>query len=320
MTKNILTFSFVSVVLFMFSCAERPYVCPEVDENGNEMCSTDMGDTQNPDTDMGAKDVGPITCEPECGNGEVCKVGVFECVACVDDSTCTDQVCNLDSNTCVDCIDNSLCTEVGASTCDGGTCGACVMDDDCAHLEGTPRCDSGTCKVECEDDSHCGGKVCDVTTQKCTTESPASAGQCESCVSDTQCNDGYHCVALGFGSPDPVPRGNYCLQIRPAGGCAKPYRIDIDRASLNGAPAERHCGVSEELTTCEAVLAATSDTECKDDNDATMADPSKCLADSGARCEDLSGGWTCTYSCGTNAQCPNGQTCLNIVGGIGYCG
>ena len=297
-------FKILILCLFAFSCLEDPQTISDV---GSETQKTDMG-----------ADTTQTTCEPDCEDGKVCKTNGFVCVACVEDAHCTDQVCNTDSNECVDCLDNSLCTEVAASTCGDGTCGACVMNEDCAHLEGTPRCDGGTCAVECEDDTHCGGKVCDVTTNTCTTLDPGTATQCQSCVSDTQCSDGFHCMPLGFGSPDPIPHGNYCLKILGAGSCNKPYRSDINRKSLNGAPAESHCGISEELTTCEAVLSAIADTECKDDN-ADAADLAKCPV-VGARCEKLLGNWTCTYSCDDASQCTSAKTCGNKVDNIGYCG
>jgi len=303
-SKKVSKFTLLHCVVFALALSS----CVSETKFEADTSKTDTGG--EPDMKVKKPDVVQRDCDPVCGTGEVCKTDGFVCVACLGDSDCTDQLCDTDSNICVDCKDNSTCTEVAGSLCTSGECGACVMDADCEHLTDTPLCDAGTCKLKCETDAHCGGKVCDVTTNLCTTDDPNTLGQCLECVSDTQCSMGYHCVPLGFGKPDPTPRGNYCLQIRPAGGCDKPYRVDIERISLNGAAAERHCGVNETLTTCEAVLAATNSTFCKDGADDTVADPSKCIEE-GARCEDLSGGWTCTYNCNNSRQCSS--ECIDAV-------
>jgi hypothetical protein len=97
-------------------------------------------------------------------------------------------------------------------------------------------------------------------------------------------------------------RGGYCLQNVTA-GCAQPFTIDIlDRETLSGMGAQTYCGIREEFTTCEAVLAFGE--KCPSD---TCPEGGICrkvgsLADK-----------RCTYECDHDLQCndpPNpGSNC-----------
>ena len=182
-------------------------------------------------------------CEPVCSNGEVCKEDTKTCVGCLTETNCSDQLCDLDSNTCVDCLtdtdcsdqlcdlasntcvdclDNSTCLSAEASTCTDETCAACVEDTDCSHIADATRCDVGVCKDGCSNDSHCGGNVCDITTNLCTTKNPGEVALCEKdCVSDTDCAVGYDCVPMEH--PVGTARGNYCLLRNVLNNCAAPY-------------------------------------------------------------------------------------------------
>ena len=291
------------LTLVLASClSETKFEDPSiVDTSKPDASKTDFG---KPDATK-KPDVAQTDCDPKCGAGEVCKTDDFTCVECLMDDNCTNQFCDSDSNTCVDCKDNSTCTEVDASLCTDGNCGACVMDTDCAHLPETPRCDGGECRVACETDAHCGGKVCDLTTNKCTTMPTGLWLQCESCVSDTQCAEGHNCVPLDF--PKGTPRDNYCLKISTAQSpCKSPYTI-INRKSLGDVQGE-YCGIKDSLTTCEAVLVGNTLVDCKKGN-IDAGDESKCVEE-GSICREYSpSSWRCTYNCDDDVQCP--LSCVN---------
>jgi hypothetical protein len=97
----------------------------------------------------------------------------------------------------------------------------------------------------------------------------------------------------------PDSNTGFCLKSSVLGGsCTNPYRIEISRTSLSGAPEDDYCGINESLATCEAVLALLKDDPC---------DPANGDADCprlSGRCEELPGmRYTCTYLCSGVSQC-----------------
>ncbi len=214
--------------------------CPETVDNPRPDGSRDASAADGPSDgpgDAGAGDGGP--CGGACGGATpVCRESDGTCVACLDDTGCseTTPICNAD-----------------------GQCEACDEDADCAAIPATPTCDetSGAC-VECtlDDGAACGGNVCDSRMHTCTTDAPGSAGACRACVADAQCMTGMLCVDMTYGGNDV---GSYCLwridaaSPGPAGDCSstRPYFQPMaDAESVDGASATV-CTLA--LATCEAV-------------------------------------------------------------------
>lgn len=269
-------------------------------------------------------------CDPKCSASEVCDKATLTCVGCLADSDCTDQLCDLDSNTCVDCLDNTTCTVADASVCRDGECGECKEDSHCSHIADTTRCDQGVCKDGCSLDLHCGGKVCDRTTNLCTTKNPGTVGQCmSSCVSNTDCIAGHSCVPMEF--PVGTPSGNYCLKRAASNNlpfpltsfsCDKPFSPMSARENLgpqhpvsffNPTLKYRYCGPKEAITTCEAVLAKGND--CA--RAVTIGTNVIYLPDQ-SRCPEAGGciGLRCSYDCDNNRQCAGNCIDGGLAGGM----
>ena len=249
----------------------------------------------------------------ECLATSACTAGVCSddnrCVECVETADCADGVCDTTANICVECLTNDQCTDATASLCDmaTNTCTACAVSADCAHLDDTTVCDAGEC-VECLDDDEttraaCGGNSCDPATRACTTTPVESLTVCQVCVADSECSPEHTCVELMFQA---APYGTYCLKLSST-GCARPYGEPIAGASTASGSVADVCGLDEQQTTCEAVVAF--GTSC-----ATNGAPE--CATAGARCETVNSvADTCTYSCDNSLQCPDGLPCS-----AGYCG
>jgi hypothetical protein len=160
-------------------------------------------------------DAGP--CGGECsGDTPVCDESTGTCVQCTTDDTsaCTGEtpLCDEEANECVACLVDSDCEDAAASECGAdNTCVPCTSSDACAGRDdGLVACalsgeNAGSC-VECTgaDSSGCGGNVCDVRQQTCTTMPPNDVGLCQECVSDEQCTDGKVCVPMTFDTPEGV--------------------------------------------------------------------------------------------------------------------
>jgi hypothetical protein len=318
------------------SCTEPDHVrdpqgqCRPVSEAGLDG-GRDAGDggTMPPDggIDGGPRDAGP--CEGLCSGGtphctEVVP-GEFECVQCTEDSHC-DGFC--ESNRCVECrLDtHSDCSDPAAAQCSAGSCVPCTEASQCPST--LPICDTsggdGVC-IQCTTTAQCEtGHSCDLLTNLCVAVTPFSLSTCEACTNDDQCAAGgasvSRCIALQY---EGAPRGHYCLPEIPAGGCTeRPYTVGaLNRESINGHIPRNYCGITENLTTCEAVLGLFAERRCPGGD-------SDCP--SGAFCRNLAGGAAptrCTYPCATASQCldevtrTNESTCGN-GGGVGptFCG
>jgi len=236
-------------------------------------------------------------------------------------------ICDQTSGKCVACIDNSSCTELDKSVCDlsSHTCTACTDNSGCSHLAGRGVCNGGSC-VECTsetEESACNGHTCDSSTNTCTSVLRYSIDVCRPCGGDSECKGNqsatHYCVPMVF-SPAGVsqPVGSYCLASVPNTGCTKPYGSGITRTTVSGKTGLSFCGPVETATTCPAVLALTA------------PDPAKpnCTAASECGLPDINDGLCeqtvtsgvskiCTYTCGSTDECPGSKPCP--LGG-GYCG
>ena len=232
-----------------------------------------------------------------------CHPELKACVACTEDAHCEGNaagpLCEKSTGTCLACLENADCANGATCDMDTKTCvNTCEEHADCAGVLGKEACGpEGVC-VECTPDNEagCSGKVCEPDTLECSESiGQKSAGSCRSCISDSQCIDDYKCVPMQYQSS---AHGNYCLKLR-GPGCVEPYRIELDRTSLNSTQSETFCGINETLTTCEAILAFNA--ECDEDG--------KCIIDDievevpGAICKPTAVPNRCTYYCQDDLQC-----------------
>jgi hypothetical protein len=134
---------------------------------------------------------------------------------------------------------------------------------------------------------------------------------CGRCVADSECKQDHRCIPMNFGG---ASRGGYCMQ-RITGGCSRPFgAAPIKRASLSGAAAEAYCGISEDKTSCEAVLALLLGRVCAD------GQASQCGAE-GAVCGNVNHATPprCSYACETSIDCPANIPCP-VSGTDKFCG
>jgi hypothetical protein len=84
---------------------------------------------------------------------------------------------------------------------------------------------------------------------------------------------------------------------------------------LSGAALESYCGIDQANTRCPAVLDLIAGHTCDAGQDAECGctrdmDGSCTAPGEGGLCRTVGAlAQSCTYSCGTIAQCPNGTTC-----------
>ena len=279
----------------------------------------------------------------DCGSASkpACDLDRNRCVQCVEDAQCEGlpetPVCDTASHSCVACNGHSDCGSAEEAQCDSAThsCVPCTLDAHCASQGHLDICLDGRCEescgqddacqgdpqrlacgksgfcVECtpSDEEACEGMVCNPETELCTTLEQGSKRVCEPCIADSECGDEaenpsetHRCIALNF---DGLPQEGRCLEQRASSEpeCERPFVPEIFRESLSGEPALAYCGINEQLTTCEAVLAGRSGTPCPNGDEVT-----ECAAQ-GALCESMSGVKTCTYSCAIALECPQGLAC-----------
>ncbi len=211
-------------------------------------------------------------------------------------------LCDTKTNTCVACLGHSDCTEADAARCDAGSCVACQDSAECAGVAEGAVCHSSSC-VECalSDESACtSGKTCDLLAFKCVDVAPGSILNCNGCTNDKQCDTGHRCIPMDF---EMKPHGHYCL-AEPSPTCNQPFLVAINEQSINGEAATDYCGIKQDLTTCEAVLALVNNWACTnaDGMCGPMNKPEQAVP--GAICRKVGlGGNRCTYACGIAAQC-----------------
>lgn len=285
------------------------------------MPASDGGEKDGEGPDDGG---GPVDCDgddecpstlPVCAN--------HKCVGCIGAADCerfdATSACDTASGKCEACVENTDCVEPTKPICDAHACRSCASDLDCEPLgkicDESPGPFQGQC-VQCTqaetDETRCGTKSCDPATRACTQTERGSAGICEACVADSECEVDHRCVAMNFqGTPlKPVGEGGgYCLKRTAAGPCDLPYgATPISRDSLSGAVVDSYCGLNEDKATCDAILQYSR--PC-----------SSCEGVPGSLCETVGAiGNRCTYACGSGAinECPESATCPS--GTDSYCG
>jgi hypothetical protein len=248
--------------------------------------------------------------------------------ACDDTApVCVDRACVCQAD--VDCKAPNL-ARCNTTT---GECAPCESDDHCTGIRDLPNdnnicLDDGTC-VDCTPDTEttaCEDNVsCNPSTNECTDTEIGSLLECDECVADSECGDGFgassafRCIQLEYqGELFPTEGRGYCLKsVAEGGSCENPYRIVIPRPSLSGEPVDDYCGINEELTTCPAIQALIADTPCDPENG-----DSDCPQPAGL-CQELPGAVTrCTYRCESLVECITpGATCnTSLPEDVRYCG
>ena len=249
--------------------------------------------------------------------------GSHTCAGCQDVSDCSRFAempnCGAASGSCVECVENSQCSLATASKCgDDNTCTACQADADCAHIPGKNVCDDGEC-VECTGAKYgpCGESegetlVCNSLTRTCSTQTEASQGLCQPCVSDAACRAGQLCVLEQFGAPK-RDVGYFCFWKQGGGGGApadcptqgRPYAGLVEAAvSIDGDGADI-CSLA--ISTCIAA----NEFRTKNCAPEGTPDDSLCGFDSGndATCEPFGVGHRCTMTCLSDDDCPSPAPC-----------
>jgi hypothetical protein len=204
-------------------------------------------------------------------------------------------------DTCVECTANTNCTAPGASRCTGNECAQCAADADCSHIPGLNVCDGGTC-VQCTGPKRaaCGGNVCDSLNKVCSNRVARSAALCDDCVSDDECSTTARCVEQTVGATPSY----FCYPAQAAGPCATLGFAEVSPAIATiDAPSALVC--LQRDTTCPAFLNYISGQECDDEDD-----DSACGAE--GSCEVGPGGFRCTISCISAADCSGGS----CIGGL----
>jgi hypothetical protein len=160
-------------------------------------------------------DAGSTGAAGACSRDSDCRLSTLHCdtvsgacVACIDDSQCTDpnlRICDSALNSCVQCgVDGdcaigqeceptthhcvSSCADGGscpasAPHCTGGYCLGCTTNGDCATSAAGNVCDTATGQcVACTSDAQCPSQLrrCDRTTDTCVA-----------CLTSADCHDNF---------------------------------------------------------------------------------------------------------------------------------
>jgi hypothetical protein len=103
-----------------------------------------------------------------------------------------------------------------------------------------------------------------------------------------------------------TPHGYFCLD-EVDGTCDQPFAVAINGPSISGAAATDYCGVNQDLTTCQAVLALVLNWRCSGTDG--MCSPDGIEPEvpvPGSVCEPVGVlGDRCTYACEGAIQCPD---------------
>jgi hypothetical protein len=244
-------------------------------------------------------------------------------VECLAEEDCADvegrPLCDEAAHACVECLTHDDCALPAMPRCDAGLCAPCTPGgEECAavgacfaDIGGTTGDDdmaaafTGAC-VACNTDDDCDGDdECDVWAHTCLAPA-GDANQCQACVVDGDCDVGSSCVEVSF---EGARIGTYCgldcagqdnLFCDSFGGRAVGYACDTvtTRAGATG----EYCVPG--TTTCEGYIhhgdaCVGVQGVCSHDGDGGDADGS-CV-----------GGTTCSYPCGSDADCPAGFNCGN---------
>lgn len=281
-----------------------------------------------------ACDISSLTCV-QCTDNQycsgptpVCDVVSRTCVQCTNDQHCGNgrPFCDILKATCVECLDNEDCKSPSASSCVAGKCSPCATNSDCSHLAGTGVCkptleadagaETGVC-VECTGtdyaactDGDAGARhVCDSLKSTCTEIVERTAGLCQPCVSDAQCQPGELCIEQIFNGKS---AGHFCMYQQGAAGApadcttAPPYVKTLATTSIDGSVANV---CSLRVSTCTALnqFSRTSCASASNNPDDSLCGfvpgvDSKCVAFGASQ-------HLCTVVCGSDLDCKSGFTC-----------
>ena len=183
-------------------------------------------------------------------------------------------------------------------------------------------CDAGAC-VQCTGKKFtaCGldtgtPLVCDSLKRTCSANKQHSAGLCQTCVTDAQCNAGEMCVLDKFGS-SPVEVGYFCHWKKGDTANGAPLNCSVTgmpyvgtqlaATSIDGAVSDvctlavSTCVARNQFRAKDCVVSSTpSDAACG----ISPGKDSKCvLYDSGAST------YRCTMTCLSDDDCPTGSPC-----------
>jgi hypothetical protein len=238
--------------------------------------------------------------------------------------------CDIAKATCVECLDNTDCGSPNASSCVAGKCTACATNNDCSHIVNKGVCkptlepdagvETGVC-VECTgtDYDACSPgdagtpQVCDSLKNVCTDYPERTAGLCQPCVSDAQCQAGELCVEQVFNGKS---AGYFCLYQQGAPGApadcttARPYIKALSATSIDGTVASV---CSLRVSTCTAQNQF-SQTSCS--SATNTADDTLCGFAHGtdSRCVPFgTSQHLCTVACGSDLDCRTGFTCNTSI-------
>lgn len=268
-------------------------------------------------TSTGASGGSASTCETECkGSKPVCDDGT--CVECTedDDTACEDETpyCDPDKRECVECLDNDACGD-DTPLCEDNVCVGCSAPEDCAPLDLAQCLPNGKC-VACTSEADCDDKVCDPTTNTCTTLPAHTLNACETCEHDAQCQVGQVCVEMKYADPAEGVVGSFCFWKKdaaavgaPNGTCglnSRPFASQLDVTSVDGVEATI-CTLA--TTTCPAMLQfRTTVTGCSTPGTDDVACGASDFNDGRCRLNGASQP-KCTYPCSGNEDCKPGFTC-----------
>ncbi len=267
--------------------------------------------------------VANVPCDGACtAPNPICDVPSDTCVECLEEGDCAagaKKKCDTTAKACVECLAATDCGDAKTAKCDGGACVKCTSNDDCAHVAGKTVCDTaaGEC-VECTgtDYASCGLSmgtplVCDSLKRTCSNKKEHSAGLCQVCLNDQQCNAGQLCVKETFGDPA-KDVGYFCFATQAAASGAdctlstnQPFtKLFAKQTSVDGTTADV-CGLSKSTCVASNQFGAQS---CAT---SMAADDSKCGFAPGkdSKCVALGPSqFRCTMTCGFDDDCP-GTSC-----------
>ena len=263
---------------------------------------------------------------------------------CVTDNDCVPYFC-LDG-VCVECISDADCGGSGL-VCESNSCVAgpeCNSDQDCQNLYGAGHiCISGSCEAGCNDDSDCGGLLCDLSTSSCVeclskvdcpinhicergscvpgcevnrdcSSNICQNGQCLECASDSDCASGEGCHPVTY---ECLPKCTFYF-------CQGGLVCDENTGLCVECTGNDDCSTGECDTSTNRCVECTTDADCVYGNcDTSTGTCNTCQSDSDCatgRCDPyqlkcVAGKGLCE-SCGSDSECFSGD-CLVIYGQSG---
>lgn len=270
------------------------------------LCQCPIGEHRCGDrclSDIDTKFCGGCTACPTDSRGENSCSPTGECeVKCEPPfQPCSGQNC---PRACVGCTDNANCS-TAAPICLDNECTACKSNDDCQAFP-QKICNAGSC-VQCTptSPSACSGNSCNPATFSCTQTKIRSRGDCQTCVSDSECPLDYGCVKMKFVGAE--LDGGYCLEKEPDQGCRRPFPVLTTKESLSTGLSTEYCGIRERLMTCKSYTDFGK--KCENASDCGLENFND------AQCRPVLGIDRCTYDCTLDDDCTGSSFCVNQL----YC-